>query len=160
IDAFGIYRPSTDQCALKHLMKLTLKIVSIFEGAGLALVPINGHQPWARIRFHNLPFAAGGETSAAAAPSIHFGQFLNDGVDASLSLATTLEQLIAAPRPIFPKRFVMRDLRRVVAIFDHLLDRFRSGMVDMEMSNLANRGSVASPHAGGSHDSHLCRIGT
>ena len=48
----------------------------------------------------------------------------------------------------------------VVATFDDPLDPLWGGIVDMEMSDLAHRRGITSPHARGTHDSHLRRIGT
>ena len=44
VDALGIDRPSRDQRAFEHRVRLALEIEAVLEGAGLALIAVDGHQ--------------------------------------------------------------------------------------------------------------------
>ena len=55
------------QHALEKSVRITLEIGPVLEGARLALVDIDGHQPWAGLPAHDPPFATSRETRAAQA---------------------------------------------------------------------------------------------
>ena len=56
-----------NQHAFEKSVRITLEIGPVLEGARLALVDIDGHQPWAGLFAHDSPFATGRETRAAQA---------------------------------------------------------------------------------------------
>ena len=68
VDALGLDRPGRDQRAFEHAVGFSLEIEAVFEGAGLALVAVDGHQSGARIAANDLPFAPGRETGPAQSP--------------------------------------------------------------------------------------------
>src|ERR1700736_1430068 len=52
IDVGSLDRPGADQHALEHAMRIGLEIVAVLEGAGLALVGVDRHQPRALLLAH------------------------------------------------------------------------------------------------------------
>ena len=54
-----------DQRAFEEAVRVAVEIEAVLEGAGLALVAVDGHQPRPGFAEHRAPFAPGRETGAA-----------------------------------------------------------------------------------------------
>src|SRR5512147_1492905 len=100
VDALGMDRPSRDQRAFEHRVRLALEIEAVLEGAGLALVAVDGHQSGTRIGPHDLPLAPGGEPGAAQASQPSIGKFGDDRIHVTRAGTAALEDGVAARRPI------------------------------------------------------------
>ena len=83
IDPLGFHRPCGNQRAFEHTVRLALKIIAIFEGTGLALIAVDGHEARSRVAAHNLPFASGRETRAAQSTQARFAQIIHDRIQNS-----------------------------------------------------------------------------
>src|SRR5208282_6508377 len=57
INFVDVNRPRRDEHTLEETMRIALKIVTVLEGARLALVDVYRHQPWRRLGAHDAPFA-------------------------------------------------------------------------------------------------------
>ena len=64
VDVRRLYHMRADQHSFQETVRITLQIITILEGAGLALVAIDRHQSRAGFTEHRTPFAAGRESSA------------------------------------------------------------------------------------------------
>ncbi len=67
VDALGLHGVGGDQRALQRAVRVALEEPAVLEGAGLALVAVDRHQPRAGVAAHDAPLAPGGETRAAEA---------------------------------------------------------------------------------------------
>ena len=56
-----------DQHALQEAVRIGFEVIAVLERAGLALVAVDRHQPWARLAQHRAPFAPRRKASAAKA---------------------------------------------------------------------------------------------
>ena len=138
IDALGLDRPGGDQRAFEHLLRIALEIIAVLEGAGLALVAVDGHQPRAGVGAHDLPFAPGGKARAAQPAQAGVGHLLDDGVERQLAGAALLEHRIAAFGPVLGQSLIARNVRtRRLPLSTTALDGLRRRVVDERMADLA-----------------------
>ena len=70
--------PGADQHAFEHPVRIPLQQHPVLEGAGLALVGVDHHQPGLRLGRDDAPLAAGGEARTAQAPQSRGLQFVED----------------------------------------------------------------------------------
>ena len=158
IDAFGLHGPGADQSTLEHLVRIALEVIAILEGAGLAFVAVDGHQPRTRKRAYDLPLLAGGEARAAETAQAGVGHLVDDVFDAALSVAALLQHGVAALCAIGGQIFVIRDMCVVLAAAEIGLDALWRGVIDETVPDLAYRRRVAAPHARRLHHTHLRRV--
>ena len=67
VDVGRLDHPGGDQHAFDEAVRIALEIVAVLEGAGLALVGVDRHQPRRRLGAHQRPFAPGRKAGAAEA---------------------------------------------------------------------------------------------
>jgi hypothetical protein len=65
IDVLRLDHPGGDQHALDETVRIAAKVIAVLEGAGLALVAVDGHQARTFFRTHQGPLASGGKARAA-----------------------------------------------------------------------------------------------
>ena len=139
-------------------MWLALKIVAVLEGAGLALIAIDGEVAWGRLRAHELPFTKAREacTAEPAKPSLFKGG--KHRVDRERAASTGLQLSVAASSDIVVIRLVVRDDRTGGVRRNCRFDRFCRRMIDMAMADFGDGRRVATPHAGRAHNTDFARI--
>jgi len=102
----GLDHPRSDQHALDETVGIALEIIAVFEGAGLTLVGIDGHQSRRRLSPHQGPLAAGRKPSAAETAQAGIADRLDDVVATALARETRPQESVAAlclvGREIFP----------------------------------------------------------
>ena len=67
VDLLRLDDPRSDQDALDHAVRIGFDKIAVLEGAGLALVGIDRHQPGCGLLEHQTPFAAGRKSRPAEA---------------------------------------------------------------------------------------------
>src|SRR5581483_3867173 len=65
VDRLGLDRPGGDQHPFEKAVRILLKVVAVLEGAGLALVAVDRHQPRRRLLADKAPLAPGREPGPA-----------------------------------------------------------------------------------------------
>ena len=85
IDRVDAHGPCGNQHAFEEAVRIALEVIAILEGARLAFVDIDRHEPRRRFRTHDLPLAAGGETRAAQAAQSGALKLGQDRIDRPLS---------------------------------------------------------------------------
>src|SRR5207249_402899 len=81
IDRLDAHRPGGDQHAFEETVRIALEVIAILEGARLAFVDIDRHEPRRRFRAHDAPFAPRGKacaTQAAQSGALELGQYRVD----------------------------------------------------------------------------------
>ena len=81
-------------------MRVALQRPAVFEGAGLALVDVDRHQPWCGLVFHNAPLAPCGESSATQTAQAGVFECRNHLINAALAAGHRSRQRVAALRAI------------------------------------------------------------
>ncbi len=100
VDLLRLDRPSGDQHAFQHAVRVSLQEIAVLEGPGLAFIGVDRHQPRARLLTHQSPFLAGGEAGAAkpAQPgAFHTG---DDLIGLTRARSASFKEAIAAVIPI------------------------------------------------------------
>ena len=77
-------------------MRIALEIIAVLEGAGLAFVGVDRHQPRRGLGAHQLPFAPGREAGAAEAAQAGVAGDLDEVVARALAGEAILQQRVAA----------------------------------------------------------------
>ena len=93
VDAGG---PGRDQHAFEEAVRVALQAPAVLEGAGLALVGVDRHQPRRRLRAHDAPLARGRESGATEPAQPGAVQLGDQVVDIAPALGTVARQRIAA----------------------------------------------------------------
>jgi len=75
---FDAHRPGGDQHAFQEAVRVALQVDAVLEGAGLALVDVDGHQARTRFAAHDAPLAACREACAAQAAQARVFHGLDD----------------------------------------------------------------------------------
>ena len=70
INRLGLDGPGGDQRALQEAVRVALQVMAVLEGAGLALVDVDGHEPRFGLIAQDAPLAPGGEPGAAQPPEL------------------------------------------------------------------------------------------
>ena len=121
----GLHRPGRDQHALQELVRLALEVDAVLEGAGLALVAVDRHQPRTLLGPHQAPLAPRRKARAAQAPQAAVGQRRDHLVHLararqaraqhriSASFHVSVESLVGGNVPRAPRR--VRQSRETLA---------------------------------------------
>ena len=140
-------------------MRFALEIMTVLEGAGLALVAVDREIARRGAGPDKLPFAMAGKTGAAETAQARLVELGHDRIDRELAVPAGGELGIATGFDISFERLVSGDDRMSVAGLGGSLHRFCRGMVDMAMADLGDGSRGAATHAGCPHHPHLLRIG-
>ena len=148
-------RPGGDQRALQEAVRVALQIVAVLEGAGLALVAVDGQEARSGLLADDAPLAPGREARAAQAAQVGVRKGLDDLLGVALARQAGAQQLVAALRDIGVEVLVGRDLGVEVLPGDRLGDALDSGGIDMVVPDLGGGRAVAAAHAGGAEHPHI-----
>ena len=146
-DGVRLDRPGGDQRAFQHGAGRGLEEMAVLEGAGLALVGIDGQVARLRPRAHEAPFARAREARAAHAAQarrLDLGRHLFAGPPAFEA---------GAELRVIPMRRCRDRMPRLVR--DGRAHRLRRRPVHMAVSGLDDRRAVAAAHAGRGDDPRL-----
>src|SRR5204862_5920815 len=135
-------------------MRVGFEKIAVLEGAGLALIGIDRHQPRLWLLPHKAPFAPGRKTGAAEPAQAGIFERLDDLLDWLLSAETGLEQLVAARSAIAIERRIARHMRMRLAGRHRRSDTVRRRVFMERMPDRNRRCLVATSHAGRAHDPH------
>ena len=136
-----------DQDAFQHPVRPGLEAEAVLEGAGFALVGVDGHHAGARHPGHDAPLAPRGETGTAEASQAAVLQRRDD------VLAVTCAGLQGPQDPVAAVRFVFRQRLvggqgRIVMLTGGAHHRCGVCMKHLCMSDSGDRRAVAGAHAG------------
>ncbi len=140
-----------DQHALEKAMRIALEIPAVLEGAGLALVAIDRHQPRPGLAEHRAPFSSRRKTGAAKPAQRGVVERLQQVFFGELAGANPLEQFVAAAGDVGFVTDIIRQMGVGVAVLhsrEHALD---TGMVDEMVADLRRRRGIATADAGRPH---------
>src|SRR5438105_12045628 len=104
VDVPGLDRPAGDQHAFQEAMRIGFEKIAVLEGAGLALIGIDRHQPRRWLLPYKAPFAPGRKTGAAQAAQAGILERLDDVLDRLLSVEAGLQQLVTTRSAIAIER--------------------------------------------------------
>ena len=158
IDALGLHCMGRNQRAFQHAMRIAFKVVPVLEGARLALVAIDRHQPRAGIGAHKAPFLARRKTRAAEPTQSGTRQRRDQRVRGHITGPDPVEQRISALRPVFMQCRVFRNDGVEVPFIGHLVEPPGFGMVHLAIADPRGGGCGATPHAGAANDTNPSRI--
>ena len=96
VDVGRIDDMRADQRALEETVRIALQIEAILEGAGLALVAVDRHQPRPGLAEHRAPFAPGRKAGAAEPAQAGIVERLQHVFLADAAGAQIVQQLVAA----------------------------------------------------------------
>ena len=147
--------PGGDQHPFDEAVRIAFEIMPVLEGAGLALVGVDRHQPRRGLGTHQRPLAAGREAGAAEAAQSGVAHHLDDVVARARARQAGLEQRIAAGAHVSVERRVGRIGVRMGAVRDRGRDAVRGRLHHLDMPHGADRRAVAGAHAGRAHDAHV-----
>ena len=136
-----------DQDALDHAMRVRREIQPVLEGAGLALVTIDGHQPRSGLAADDAPFAPGREAGAAEAAQrgvIKRGQHI---IGAAAAVQQLAEHGIASIGAIVVKLACCRRYFGMPGL-GHARQCFEVGMLDKLVADGCGRRLVTGADTG------------
>ena len=136
-------------------MRIGLEIVPILEGAGLALVGVDGHETRSRLGAHEAPLAPGRESGAAEAAQIGILERLDDVLDRSRAVEAGSEQLVAAGGAVAIEVGIVRHVRMRVAACDGAGDAVDRRVLMQGVADGGDGRVVAAAHARRAHDAHI-----
>ncbi len=151
----GLDHPSRDQHAFDKAVGIAFEIVTVLEGAGLALVAIDREHSRRGLRAHKRPFASGREPGAAEAAQAGIADDLDEFVARALAREAIAQQRVAAG---FLVRSKIRFRRPGVGMLVRLdVGEHRVGrrLERLQVTDSADRRTIASAHAGRAHDAHI-----
>ncbi len=108
--------PGGDQHAFDEAVRIALEVVAVLEGAGLALVAIDGKKARRGLGAHQRPFAPGRKAGAAEAAQAGVAHDLDEIVARALARQARLQEPVAALRPIGGEILVRLPCMRVRAL--------------------------------------------
>src|SRR5215212_3133633 len=155
VDVRRLDRPGADQHAFEEAVRVGLEIVPVLEGAGLALIGVDGHQARRRLGPHEAPLAPGGKARTAKPAQVRILERLDDALDRALAVEAIGEELIAALGAIAVEVDVARNVRMRLAGGDRLRDALDTRMLMQRMADRDDGRVVAAAHAGRADYAHV-----
>ena len=140
-----------DQHALEKAMRIGFEIIAVLEGAGLALVAIDRHQPRPGLAEHRAPFASRRKTGAAEPAQRGVVERLQQIFLRQFARAQPLEQRVAAAGDIGVVIDIIGQMGVGVAALGGGQHAGHAGMVDEIVADLGRRRGVAAADAGRAH---------
>ena len=155
VDVGGLDHPGGDQHAFEETVGILLEVVAVLEGAGLALVAVDGHQARRRLRAHQGPFASGGKPGTAEPAQTGVAHRLDHVIAAALAGEARFQQRIAAVRPVGGE-ILGRLVGMGVQVLGHGgADGCGRRPHHLDMADGRDRGAVAGADAGRTHHPHI-----
>src|SRR5262252_2639523 len=96
VDVRSLDYMRADQRALDEAMRISLEIIAVLEGSGLALVAIDGHQPGTGLAQHRAPFAPRWKAGPAEATQRRIIERLEQVFLLQFARTHAIQQLVAA----------------------------------------------------------------
>ncbi len=100
VDGFGAHDLGGDQQSFEEAVRVALQVMAVLEGAGLALIDVDGHQPGGGLLAHDAPLAPGRKTCAAQAAQARVLQRSQNGVGLVLAVDHGGGEAVAALRTV------------------------------------------------------------
>ncbi len=144
-----------DQRAFQETVQIAQHVEAILEGAGFALVAVDGHQPRPGLTEHCAPFAPGREAGAAEPAKARIVERLQDVFLADATGAQVAQQLVAAPLHIGIVVDIGRDIGLGLAALGRRQHFGGGGVQNVVMSNLSYGRNIAQPDAGRAYHAHF-----
>ena len=126
--------------------------MAILEGAGLALVAVDGHQPRAGVAAHEAPLLARGEARAPEPAQRGVAQRLDDRLGGQLARAHPLPHAVAAPRAVGVEADMVGPERLRSSRPGHLQEPLGGGVPNLAVADPRRGRHVAAAHAGRAQD--------
>ena len=111
VNLCGLDHPGGDQHAFEETVRVGFEKIAVLEGAGLAFVAIDRHQPGRRLLPHEAPFAAGRKPRAAEPAQPGMLERLDHLVARALARQAGLQQVITAIDAVVMEADKFRDRR-------------------------------------------------
>ena len=132
-------------------MRIGFEIEAVLEGAGLALVAIDRHQPRAGLAQHRAPFAPGREAGAAETAQDGVVERLQQIFLRQFAGAQTVQQRVTAAGNIGIIVDIVRQMRVGLAGLGGGEHVGNSGVIDKVMPDLGRRRGIAAADTGRAH---------
>ena len=136
-------------------MRVALQIPAVLEGAGFALVDVDGHEPGGCLRRHRAPLAPSRKPRPAQTPQARGFQGGHHRLRGSLAGQAGLQQLVAPGLLISLQVRKARHFFRAHPRLRRRLDRGRRGPRHRVLVHQGHGGLFAAAHAGGRQHAHL-----
>ncbi len=141
-------------------MRVAFEVMTVLEGAGLALVGIDSHVAWCRKAPDDLPLAARGEAGAAEAPEAGVRDRRDDVLEPLRMGTNRLQKLVSARRAIGGEAYgERREPVLAQAGLQRRDDRLRRGVSDRMAGHHRNRRLGAATHTGNGLDADRRALG-
>ena len=127
---------------------ITSEIVAVLEGAGLALVGIDRHQPWRRLGAHQAPFAPGWKSGTTEPAQAGVADDLGDLVARARARETGLKQCVAVIASVGVESIRGSAGMRMRSLRHCCTDAFGRRLRHLRVAHRADRRVVAGAHAG------------
>ena len=144
--------PGGDQHAFEHAVRVGFEKVTVLEGAGLALVGVDGQQPGRRLLTHQTPLAPSRKPGAAEPAQAGVFEDLDQFLRLALPGEAGREQAIAAGSAIGIEADKLRDYRVLLAHGNRSGDVVYSSVLVQRVPDRHDRSAMASAHAGRADD--------
>ena len=143
-----------DQHAFEEAVGIGVEVVAVLEGAGLALVAIDGHEAGAGLAADGAPFAAGRGSlrRRGRAGRLASRPASTSSTDISPRAQRGQQGVAAGGHVGFVVDVVVGDVRVGVAAGQGVLDGGDVGLVQEVVADLGDGGLVAQADAGGADD--------
>ena len=155
MNRLGLHRPGGDERTFQHAVWFVLQIVAVLEGARLAFVGVDGHQPRFSGGAYEGPFACSGKPGAAQSAQIRRGEFAHHLIGRARTGPAGFQHRVAALRPVVVESLVDGYFRLGSTIASRIGDRIRGRGVDGTMPHTCHRRRIAAPHARRADHAHV-----
>jgi hypothetical protein len=159
VDGLHLGHPGRDQHALEEAVRVAFQVMAVLEGARLALVAVDRHEPGFGLLAYDFPLEPGGKTGAAQPAQTGVLHQLDQVVRLVFAGVTVLQEPVPAIGDVGVEIHIDGNFRVGRAIFDTPGEVFDGGLVDVTVAHLGHGCRVAAPHAGGTHHPHLAAQG-
>ena len=154
-DLLGLDGPRGNQRAFQELVRLALEIVAILEGAGLALVAVDGHQPRALFAAHEAPFASRREACAAETAQAAIGKSCDHIVGCARAREARPQYRVTACLRIGVEILECGDCGMHLAARGDCEQLAGRCVIDVVMADLGGRRRIARADAGSTQHAYL-----
>src|SRR6516164_8881918 len=148
IDLGGFDDPGGYQHPFEKTVRVGFEKIAVLEGAGLALVGVDGEQPRRRLLQHQTPFTTGRKTRPAEPTQARMLEGLDQLLGPALPHQTRTEKSITAGRAVGGEADEFRARRVCLACCNSSGDTGGAGVLVQRVGDRHDRRPMAPAHAG------------
>ena len=129
-------------------MRISFKIIPVFECSRFSFIDVNSKQAWSGEFSYNFPFASSRKTCSTQTAQIRIFQFVYQGFGILFSRNAVLKKFIPSGFLILRKSYKIRNFGIHCLLFNGFPDRFRRCLIHWIFSHHCNWCMHATSHAG------------